>query len=210
MTKETAILKIVKEDIIRILSEKKVSLDSIRAEIKVLYSFISEAIEELKKEELIHPQRGFFELTEKGREKAKDILRKHLVCENYFKKNGNEEEAHEIAHILEHYVSQEVLNNIKELSTFADKGDSLTKLKPQKEGLITDIMISDEKLFERIVSMGIFPGEKIVLILWALIIAIAYGLIWPSTRVDGPWFCKILLYAPEYEALQKPHPWHPP
>lgn len=158
-------MKIVKEDILRILAERKgkVSLDIIKQEINVFYSFVSEAIKKLEKEGLIQSQQGFFELTERGEEKAKDILRKYLVLENYFKRIRTEKEAHEMGHILEHYVSKEVLNNIKKLSTFKGKGISLTKHKLHKEGLIADIMISDNELFERIVSMGIFPGEKIVI-----------------------------------------------
>jgi len=41
-------------------------------------------------------------LTEKGEENAKEILKKHLVFEDYFKKTRTENEAHKIAHILEH------------------------------------------------------------------------------------------------------------
>ena len=164
MTKKSNIIKIVKEDILRILSERKrkVSLDIIKEEIKVSYSFVSEAIEELKKRGLIQSQQSFFRLTEKSKENAKDILKKHLVFEDYFKKTRTEEEAHKIAHILEHYVSKEVLNNIKKLSTFKKEGIYLTKLKLSKKGLITNIMISGNGLFERMVSMGIVPGEEIM------------------------------------------------
>ena len=164
MTKKSNIIKIVKEDILRILSERKgkVSLDIIKEEIKVSYSFVSEAIEELKKRGLIQSQQSFFRLTDNGEENAKDILKKHLVFEDYFKKTRTEEEAHKIAHILEHYVSEEVLNNIKKLSTFKKEGIYLTKLKLSKKGLITNIMISGNGLFERMVSMGIVPGEEIM------------------------------------------------
>lgn len=165
MNKEFGIIKIVKEDILRILSERKrkISLDIIKEEIKVSYSFIFEAIEELKKEGLIKSQQSFFTLTEEGEEKARDILKKHLVFEDYFKKTRTEEEAHKIAHILEHYVSEEVLNNIKKLSTFKEEGIYLTKLKLRKKGLITNVMISDNGLFERVVSMGIVPGEEVMI-----------------------------------------------
>lgn len=165
MTKKSSILKIVKEDILRILGEEKrrVSLDIIKEEIKVSYSFVSEAIEELKRERLIKSQQIFFILTEEGEEKARDILKKHLIFEDYFKKTRTEEEAHKIAHILEHYVSEEVLNNIKKLSTFKKEGIYLTKLKLSKKGLITNIIISGNGLFERMVSMGIVPGEEVMI-----------------------------------------------
>jgi len=165
MNKEFGIIKIVKEDILRILGEERsrVSSEILKEEIKVSLSFIYEAIEELEREGLIQSQRIFFTLTEEGEEKARDILKKHLVFEDYFKKTRTENEAHKIAHILEHYVSEEVLNNIKKLSTFKEEGICLTKLKLRKKGLITNIMISDNGLFERVVSMGIVPGEKVMI-----------------------------------------------
>jgi len=165
MTEEFGILKIVKEDILRILGEERsrVSLEILKEEIKVSLSFIYEAIEELEREGLIQSQQSFFRLTDKGEENAKEILKKHLVFENYFKKTRTENEAHKVAHILEHYVSEEVLNNIKKLSTFKEESIYLTKLKLRKKGLITNIMISDNGLFERVVSMGIVPGEKVMI-----------------------------------------------
>jgi Mn-dependent DtxR family transcriptional regulator len=165
MTAESSILRIVKEDILRTLGEKKGkgSLNIIKRDVKVYFSFISKAIEYLEKEGFIRSEKGFYKLTEKGGRKAKDILRKHFVFENYFKRTRTKKEAHEIAHILEHYVSEEVINNIKKLSAFKGKGCPLTKAKIHKAGLITNIMISNNRLFERIVSMGIFPGEEITI-----------------------------------------------
>jgi Mn-dependent DtxR family transcriptional regulator len=159
---DSDILTIVKEDILRTLGEKKeVSLEIIKDEIKVSPSFISIAINELKKEKLVQFQQSFFELTEKGKERAKDVLRKHLVLENYFKETRSKKEAHKIAHIIEHCISEEIIKNIKKLSTFKENGVSLTELAMHKECIIADIIVPDYKLFERIISMGIFPGEKI-------------------------------------------------
>jgi len=160
------ILKMVKEDILRLLSERKgkVSLNSVKEEIRVIYSCIPKAIEDLEKERLIQYEQGFLELTDEGRIKAKDVLRKHLVFENYFKQSRSEKEAHEIAHILEHYVSREVIDKIIKLSTFKKEGIPLTEVKQYQKGLVTDIMISDDTVFERLVSMGVLPGENIMLL----------------------------------------------
>ena len=165
MNKEFGIIKIVKEDILRILGEERsrVSLEILKEEIKVSLSFIYEAIEVLEREGLIQSQQSFFRLTDKGEENAKEVLEKHLVFENYFKKTRTENEAHKIAHILEHYVSEEVLNNIKKLSTYKKEGIYLTNLNLRKKGLITNITISDNGLFERVVSMGIVPGEEVMI-----------------------------------------------
>ena len=160
---ESNISKIIKEDILRILGEreKKVLLRSIKNKIRVSHSSMSEAIESLKEEDLVSVEQGFIGLTKKGLDKAKHIVKRHLVLENYFKDGRSKREAHRSAHLLEHYISEEVINNIKKKLTLKKEGISLTKFGFNKEGLITDIMFSDYKLFERIVSMGILPGEII-------------------------------------------------
>ena len=166
MIKESDVSKIVKEDILRILGERKekVSLKSIRAKIKVSHSFMYKAIKSLEEEDLIFVEKEFIGLTKKGQDKAKDIVKKHLVLENYFKETRSKREAHQAAHLLEHYVSEEVINNIKKIFTLKKEGVSLIKFRSNKEGLITDIPSSDYKLFERMVSMGILPGEVIEVI----------------------------------------------
>jgi Mn-dependent DtxR family transcriptional regulator len=163
MIKESDILKIVKEDILRILGEgkEKVSLKSMKAKIKVSPPFMSKAIKILEEEGLISVEKEFIRLTKNGLAEAKDIVKKHLVLENYFKETRSEREAHRAAHLLEHHVSKEVIDNIKKMFTLKKEGVPLTKFGFNKEGLITDIMASDYKLFERMISMGILLGEVI-------------------------------------------------
>ena len=163
--KEPDVLKVVKEDVLRILCErsKRTSLEIIKDEIKVAHALISEALEELERDDLIAIQENLISLTELGQENAKNILDRHFVLEDYFEKTGSKIEAHTAAHILEHYVSGEVINNIKKLSTLKMEGVPLTKFELNEEGVITDITFSDYRLFERIVSMGIFLGEKIII-----------------------------------------------
>ena len=50
----------------------------------------------------------------------------------------------------------------RQVSTLKKKGVPLTKLDPNKEGIITDITVADYGLFERLVSMGIFLGEEVI------------------------------------------------
>ena len=163
MTSESSILRIVEEDILRILGEAngKISVDLIKSGIGVSNQFISRAVKELENESLIITRKNFILLTEKGRAKAGDIVKKHLILENYFKKTRGEKEAHEMAHTLEHYVSKEVIGNIKKLSTLKKRGVPLTGIRLNEEGIITDLTFSDPGLFERVVSLGIFPGERI-------------------------------------------------
>ena len=89
-------------------------------------------------------------------------MKKHLALEEYFKKIRGRKKAHQIAHILEHYISGEVIKNIREISTLKEDGISLTKFK-RENGLIADIVLSIG-LFERVISMGIFPGEEIEIV----------------------------------------------
>lgn len=165
-TENTDVLKIVKEDILRILSERResTSLEIIKDEIKVANPFISKAVKELERNKLITIQEKSILLTKLGQENAKTILRKHLVLEEHFKKTRSTIEPHIAANVIEHYVSIEVINNLKKISTLRKKGVPLTKFEHNKEGLIVEITFSDYKLFERLVSMGLFPGEKIMVI----------------------------------------------
>jgi Mn-dependent DtxR family transcriptional regulator len=161
--KEPDILKIVKEDILRILSEQedKATLGEIKSEITASRSFLHEAIRSLEEDNLIGIEDTCIRLTEKGRNEAKDIVKKHRILENYLKETRSEREAHQAAHLFEHYVSEEVINNIKKLSTINKEGVPLTNFQLHTKGIITDVSLSDYGLFERIVSMGMFLGEKV-------------------------------------------------
>lgn len=153
----------MKENILRILGERSVrtSLETIKDEIKVARPIILKALEELGKDDLIIIQENHISLTKLGQKKAKTVLEAHFILEDYFRKTSSKIEAHTAAHILEHYVSEEVINNIKKLSTLKKEGVPLTAFELNKEGLISEITFSDYKLFERAVSMGLFPGERI-------------------------------------------------
>lgn len=164
MTNQATILKIVREDILRILDEqknKKASKEFIDSEIKVSDVFLFKALNVLEKEGLIEFQNEHVLLTTEGEDKARDILEKHIIIENYFKKTRSTKEAHKVAHLLEHYISKEVINNLKKLFTLRKEGILLAKFGLNKEGIICDNTIDDFRLFERTASMGIVPGERI-------------------------------------------------
>lgn len=167
MSQDADISKIIKEDILRIINEaenKKISLKSIKVKVCVSEVFISKAVSKLRKENSIKFRGNFIELTENGQSRANSITKRHLIIENYFKRTENEVKAHKAANVLEHYISEEVANNIRKLSTLKGSGVPLVIFEIDKEGLIADIMLKDDKLLERIISMGIFPGERIKVI----------------------------------------------
>ena len=168
MTKESDILKIVKEDILEVVGRKnkRTPLKFMKLEVTVSHSVVSKAIKELEEEGLIkissekRPWKEYIQLTKEGQVRANAIIKKHSVLEKYFfKERRSEEEAIEATNILEHYISTEVIDTIKKLSTFKKEGIPLTEFK-QEEGLIANINLNIG-LFERVISMGIYPGEKI-------------------------------------------------
>ena len=164
MAQKVDVLRIIKEDILRIMGETKrarISLSSIKEEINASDFYISKAISALEDESLIKSEKDFIKITEKGQKKAENIAKRHLSIENYFRKTRSIDKAHRVTDILEHYISEEVANNITELSTLKGSGVPLIKLEINKECIIADIMLEDSKLLERIISMGIFPGERI-------------------------------------------------
>ena len=166
MTKESDISKIVKEDILRTLCEtdKICSLDVINSELKAAPALVSETLKELEKENLITLTENSISLTRQGEETAKTILEHHLVIEDYFGKTESKIDAHVAAHMIEHYVSRAVISNLKKLSTLKTGGVPLHEFEFNKQGIIAELTFSDYTLFERAVSMGIFPGEKIMLL----------------------------------------------
>jgi PadR family transcriptional regulator, regulatory protein PadR len=159
-----SILETVKDDILRIIGEnkdEKVSLKAIESEIKASGSFVAMAGKQLEEENLIKIRKGFVLPTEKGKKKVDYILKKHSIIEDYLKGIRDNRDSHKEADFLEHYISGEALNNIKKLSTFDGGSLTLEEFGLNREGLITDIDFSVGGLFERMVSMGIFPGERI-------------------------------------------------
>jgi len=161
---ESDTLRIVEEDILRILAEEPErvsSLEFVKSEAKASDSCVSEGLRKLEEEKLVQVEGSSVRLTKEGQDSASSILEKHLTVERYLEKMRSAGEAHKEANVLEHYVSQEVLDNIRELSTLEKKGVPLTEFKSNREGIITDITIADSGLFERLISMGIAPGEKI-------------------------------------------------
>ena len=160
------IQKIIKEDILRILYEEgegifpKELFEKIIAPDKEVLN----AIEELISEELIENSSDkAIKYTPKGKIKGEEIFKKHIVIENYFIENRTEAKAHSIAHILEHYISEEVILNLKLIDSYKNQGIPLLNSDAGYEYFITDIGFNiGDNIFERLASMDIYPGKKII------------------------------------------------
>jgi len=123
--------KVAEEDILRTLGEKNgdASLKSLMEEVQSSGSAFSRAIENIEKKNLIRLENNRASLTDKGIKKADDILRKHLVVENYFKESRGAAEAHSIAHIFEHRLSEEAIKNMESLYNLREKGRTSFEIK---------------------------------------------------------------------------------
>jgi Mn-dependent DtxR family transcriptional regulator len=125
-------LKVAKEDILRAIVEFQTdSMEEIRQELETPESF-TKAIDQLVTEGLVCLSERSVKLTAAGEEAAGVIVTRHRAIEDYFKHEVDCEEAHRIAHRLEHVIIEEVVYSI-----------------------------ADSQLFDRMISMGICPGQWI-------------------------------------------------
>jgi len=160
MAQRVDALEVLKEDILRIAAERgqKAPLQSIAAEIKAPPPLVSKAVGALHQEGLVSVDDSSIQLTAAGAISAKQILAKHLAVENYYSNRRSDQEAHRLAHLLEHYVSREVSANMAKLSSLRETGIPLRAFGLHRQGLIAEIQFPDHTLFERLVSLGVFPG----------------------------------------------------
>ncbi len=166
MTNNSKNLRIIKEDVLRILGEKgnQTSLEVLTSKLEVSFSLLQKAIKELGERELTNQAGNHVKLTAKGGTIAEIICRKHNIIESYWIRKAvrSKEEAHQAAHLLEHHVSEQVLDNIRMISMVEREGVPLSEFRA-KEGMITNILLKGGR-FERLISMGFSPGEKVTII----------------------------------------------
>ncbi len=160
--------RILREDILRALAESGGVLFSRDLRREALLNRTDEfddkyegIINELNGKGLIRIEKDRVHLTKSGLSEAKRILDKHVLLEEYYRGKLSLQEAHRKAHLLEHYVSEEVLRNVLKLKGLRGSGVKLLNLLPKDSGIIADILLKDVRSFERLVSMGILPGEVI-------------------------------------------------
>jgi Mn-dependent DtxR family transcriptional regulator/Fe2+ transport system protein FeoA len=153
-------LRVAKEDILRAIVELQIdSLEEIRQELETPES-LPKAIDQLVTEGLVCLSERSVRLTLAGEEAAGVIVTRHRAIEDYFRHEVGCEEAHRIAHRLEHIIVEEVVYSLKRIRELEKKGSPLSG-DEWGEGLITRVDIADSQLFDRMISMGICPGQWI-------------------------------------------------
>lgn len=174
--KKTKPNEIVKENILRVMTEVTYGTEKIEkvrelAKHEIVSDLWDEnlnesfmvSLRELQEEGLIIINNNEITITKEGKNKAASISSKHQAIEKYLMKDLGEIEAHKAAHILEHIISKEVIKNLKRLNGLKGYGVPLNSI-TSKKGTITDLKFKDTHLFERLVSMGICPGQRIEII----------------------------------------------
>ena len=94
---------------------------------------------------------------------GKEIHKRHNKIENFIKGKGMLCDAHEMAHILEHELTKETIQKIIKASELKEKGRPLINfLLPF--GTIVDLNLPNCKFWTKLISIGMFPGQKIHII----------------------------------------------
>jgi Fe2+ transport system protein FeoA len=117
-------------------------------------------IEELTNKNYIIERGDQLILTPKGKEIAELIFRIHNEIEEYIKGKNLSCNAHQMAHILEHELTEDQVEKMIKIAEFKDKGISLPNFK-LPVGTIVEVTLSNCKVWTKIVSVGIFPGQRI-------------------------------------------------
>lgn len=94
---------------------------------------------------------------------GKEIHKRHNKIENFIKGKGMLCDAHEMAHILEHELTTETIQKIIKASELKEKGRPLINfLLPF--GTIIGLNLPNCKVWTKLISIGMFPGQKIHII----------------------------------------------
>jgi ferrous iron transport protein A len=121
---------------------------------------IEYVIRDLIKEKYVIENDNYLSLTPVGEEIAELVFRIHNEIEEYIKDRNLTCNAHQMAHILEHRLSEEQIDRMMELSKLKERGVSLSNFE-LSSGEIVDVVLKDCKVWTKLVSIGIFPGQKI-------------------------------------------------
>ncbi len=120
-------------------------------------------IKHLLRNAFLHFYNNSVSLTPNGIIVAKEIHKRHNKIENFIKGKGMLCDAHEMAHILEHELTTETIQKIIKASELKEKGRPLINfLLPF--GTIVGLNLPNCKIWTKLISIGIFPGQKIHII----------------------------------------------
>lgn len=159
-------LKRLEEDILKYIYEhddKKVEDEKLKKTFQNINGDIDQIVNKLISEEFIIKNDNYYSLTRAGEEIAELIFRIHNEIEEYIKGKALSWNAHQMAHILEHKLTEEQIEKMIKISKFKERGVSLTDFK-LLSGTIVDVTLNNCSIWTKLVSVGIFPGQKIYIL----------------------------------------------
>ncbi len=156
-------LKRQQEDILKFIYEKNpnsVNLYEIKEEFPYDNKEIESILNHLINENYITNQNHNFSLTTTGEEIANIVFRIHNEIEDYIRGRNVKCNAHKMAHILEHRLSEKQIEMMNKASEYKEKGVMLPNF-TLPSGTIVDVDLNKCRIWTKLVSIGLFPGQKI-------------------------------------------------
>lgn len=151
------------EDVLKYIyeqKESKITFSELNIFLREVNGRPDKILKRLLIEGLLVSENSMYILTSRGIEIAKLILKKHEEIENYIKSKTNSCNAHEMAHILEHELSEEAIRGIIKASALKGRGKCLNKYR-LPYGTIVDVNLEQCNVWTKLISLGIFPGQRI-------------------------------------------------
>ncbi len=151
------------EDVLKYIyeqKESKITFSELNIFLRKVNGRPDKILKRLLIEGLLVSEDGTYILTSRGIEIAKLILKKHEEIENYIKSKTNSCNAHEMAHILEHELSEEAIRGIIKASALKGRGKCLNEFR-LPHGVIVDVNLEQCNVWTKLISLGIFPGQRI-------------------------------------------------
>ena len=151
------------EDLLKFIFENKEKNVKILQLKKFANNFnlvLDDVLERLQKEKYIILKDSACSLTPMGEEIAGEIFKRHLEIEYFIESKTNSCDAHQMAHILEHSLTEDAIQGMFAVSSKKDHGKPLPQFN-LPSGTIVDISWNSCNLIAKLISMGIFPGQKI-------------------------------------------------
>lgn len=159
-------LKQKEEDVLKYIYKYEKSDIEIK-KIGSAFTSINEDMEiimiELIKNGYIDRKNDSVSLTPRGLKAAKLIFKIHNEIEDYVKMRNPRFNAHRMAHFLEHRLKEGDIDKMIKISDQKDKGVSLPNFK-LPAGTIVDVALTKSSIWKKLISVGIFPGQRIHII----------------------------------------------
>ncbi len=115
----------------------------------------------LQNDEYLSINNGIIKMTEFGKQEAKKISIKHQTLEYAFETELKTFSPHKIADILEHSLSEQEINNVLRMKQQNKiRSYSLYEFR-LPSATVYNLKFNSEKLFYKILSLGIYPSQRI-------------------------------------------------